>query len=66
MEPVEYKIARKICELLGMPYPSEDSKQMAIIISEEIDSLIAENKKLRRLENSVDESLNSGDGSYHP
>jgi len=66
LEPTEEKIARQICELLGVPYPSEDARQMRRIILKEMDYLIAENKKLRMLKNSVDGALNSGNGSFKP
>jgi len=66
MEPAEETIARRICELLGVPYPSEDARQIRRIVLEEMDSLIAENKSLRVFKNHIDEVLNSGDGSYRP
>ena len=60
METVEARIARRICELLGVPYPSEDFRQMKEIAKEETDNFLAESMK------TISEALNSGDGSYHP
>jgi len=41
MESIENEIARKICEHLGIPYPSEDAVQMRQIIKEIIDRRIS-------------------------
>lgn len=40
MESIEAEIARKVCEQLGIPFPSEDATQIRHIVKDVIDRRI--------------------------